>query len=421
MPNMSIYLERYSYGPRLINTSPPVDLKLIVVIPSYDEPELIETLESLRKCKSIEGKVEIIVVINHSTSDDEDLALRSQDALSTCADWAQGQPGDLSFYFTRQVLPSKRAGVGLARKIGMDEAVRRFEQVKHDGIIVCLDADCTCAPNYLQAIEEHFKQNSSSPGCSIYFEHHLDEAKEPNREAIASYELHLRYYVHGLMYGNLPAAFQTVGSAMAVRCSAYQKQGGMNKRKAGEDFYFLQRMIKLGGFTNLTATTVYPSSRISQRVPFGTGRAMIETTESPGKEYITYHPDTFNDLKSFILPLSSLYGAPGNAVLAVWRGLSPALKEFIPEEKYLEKIVEFNLKTSSKESFRKRFFHWVDGFFAFKFANHARQFYPPVKVSQAASWLLYEAYGLEVGSKVEELLMSYRLLDQRGKALGNHK
>lgn len=411
---MSIYLERYSYGPQIINAPPATDLELIVVIPSYDEPELIKTLESLIQCGSIEGSVEVIVVINHSTSDDKDLAKRSQNILSECTDWALTQSGDLSFYFTRQVLPSKHAGVGLARKIGMDEAVRRFEQVKADGIIVCLDADCTCAPNYLQAIRKHFNQNPSSPGCSIYFEHNLKDTNGPNPDAIASYELHLRYYVHGLMYCKLPAAFQTVGSAMAVRCSAYQKQGGMNRRKAGEDFYFLQRIIKLGGFTNLTATTVYPSSRISQRVPFGTGRAMIETTKHQNGEYMTYHPDTFNDLQRFILPLSRLYGASSNEVAAIWKGHSKALREFIPEEKYLEQVEELNAKTSTEESFKKRFFHSVDGFFAFKFANYARRFYPPVKVSVAAKWLLKEAYGLEIGksNNVEDLLLRFRLLDQ---------
>ncbi len=33
-------------------------------------------------------------------------------------------------------------------------------------------------------------------------------------------------------------AYHTIGSSMAVRCSAYAKIGGMNRRKAGEDFIF---------------------------------------------------------------------------------------------------------------------------------------------------------------------------------------
>src|SRR5213594_3575687 len=89
-------------------------------------------------------------------------------------------------------------------------------------------------------------------------------------EAIAAYELHLRYYVRALRYAGFPYAHHTIGSCMAVRADVYKKQGGMNKRQAGEDFYFLQKIIPLGHFTDLTETKVIPSSRPSDRVPFGT-------------------------------------------------------------------------------------------------------------------------------------------------------
>ena len=72
-----------------------------------------------------------------------------------------------------------------------------------------------------------------------------------------------------------PFAFHTIGSSMAVRASSYMRQGGMNKRKAGEDFYFQQKIIPLCGFTECNSTVVYPSPRPSYRVPFGTGRAML--------------------------------------------------------------------------------------------------------------------------------------------------
>ena len=90
--------------------------------------------------------------------------------------------------------------------------------------------------------------NPRSPGCSIYFEHPLHGPLEPKvYEAIAAYELHLRYYVQALRYAAFPYAHHTIGSSMAVRADAYAKQGGMNKRQAGEDFYFLHKIIPLGG------------------------------------------------------------------------------------------------------------------------------------------------------------------------------
>jgi hypothetical protein len=52
----SLYLERYCYGPQEINTPPHPELKLVVVIPCYDEPDLKHTLQSLNRCLPINGK-----------------------------------------------------------------------------------------------------------------------------------------------------------------------------------------------------------------------------------------------------------------------------------------------------------------------------------------------------------------------------
>src|SRR4029434_9989987 len=95
-------------------------------------------------------------------------------------------------------------------------------------------------------------------------------------KAIAAYELHLRYYLQALRTAGFPHGYHTIGSSMAVRARTYMEQGGMNRRQAGEDFYFLHKLIPLGGFTELNSTTVYPLPRPSNRVPFGTGRAVSE-------------------------------------------------------------------------------------------------------------------------------------------------
>jgi hypothetical protein len=80
-------------------------------------------------------------------------------------------------------------------------------------------------------------------------------------------------------------------------------------------------------------------------------------------------------------------------------------------------IQELNGKTGNRSSFEKRFFHWVDGFFAFKFANYVREYhYPAVPVDEAASWLLMAAYEIECTVEVEKLLMEYRVLDKISRA-----
>ena len=81
--------------------------------------------------------------------------------------------------------------------------------------------------------------------ASIYYEHPVAGLafSENLYEGIANYELHLRYYVWALRSIKFPYAFQTVGSSMLCRASSYVRYGGMNRRKAGEDFYFLQKII----------------------------------------------------------------------------------------------------------------------------------------------------------------------------------
>ena len=79
-------------------------------------------------------------------------------------------------------LPVKGWGVGLARKTGMDEAVRRFNQInKPDGVILNLDADCLVARNYFVSVYNEFLRKKERSACSIYFEHPLSGSDFPER------------------------------------------------------------------------------------------------------------------------------------------------------------------------------------------------------------------------------------------------
>ena len=107
-------------------------------------------------------------------------------------------------------------------------------------MIVNIDADCTTESNYLLTIHQHFQAQPESWAAGIRYEHALDDP------AIVDYELHLRYYVQAQRHVGMPFAHQTLGSCMVVRSEAYARMGGMNRRKAGEDFYFLQKFIEVG-------------------------------------------------------------------------------------------------------------------------------------------------------------------------------
>ncbi|MEM6379870.1 MAG: glycosyltransferase family 2 protein [Bacteroidota bacterium] len=263
------YLEKRSLHNGLIAAPPAASLALIVTIPCYNESNLLDTLSSLKQCElPFQKSVEVIVVINSSIDARADIKQRNRCTFQSAQDWSNRySDSTLRFHILyHSDLPKKHAGVGLARKIAMDEAVQRFQLIDEPtGIVVCLDADSLVSQNYFQAIHTFFQKHPNCPAANIHYEHPLegDAYSQEVYDAILDYELHLRYYVHALQKAGLKNATQTVGSAMAVRAIDYAKQGGMNRRKAGEDFYFLHKFTAHKDFGMITDTTVLPSPRIS--------------------------------------------------------------------------------------------------------------------------------------------------------------
>jgi len=419
MSSTNLYLERYASKKKLIGESPGNQLGLCVVIPSFNEPELFQTLQSLANCESPDTEVEIIVVINHSQNADQDIIYSSLCKFNQTRQWA-------STFSTKEIryhivyvpdMNPKHAGVGLARKIGMDEAVRRLESIGNpNGVIACLDADSLVEKNYLIAVWEHFIDNPNLPGCSIHFEHpHSGNLDKAIYEGIVAYELHLRCYINGLRYAKSPHAFHTIGSSMAVKSIVYQKQGGMNKRKAGEDFYFLQKIIKAGGFNDLTNTKVIPSPRPSNRVPFGTGRTISNWLENHCDINMTYNPQIYVELKSLFGSIDSNLGSIDHSKAVYKMQYGEALDLFLIQNQFVSVIENVLISTSSLSKAKEKFNSWFDGFRIMKFANFAKDnFYPNVSVNVAAQWCLSNFYNQEMKpSGTKSWLKTIRKYDRK--------
>lgn len=382
----NFYLNKYSFCNNQIEVQINDETKAIVVIPCFNEPNLVRTLQSLYAC-DLDFCVEIIVVINCSENCSNEIRKQNIKTFQEGQEWCKNQNNKLisCYFIIENSLPKKHAGVGLARKIGMDEAVARFHSINYDGIIVMFDADSHCDKNYLAEIIRHFEINPKTPGCSIQFEHPITgfEFSPEIYSGIIKYELFLRYYIEGLRVANLPYAFHTVGSSMAVRSSAYQKQGGMNKRKAGEDFYFIQKIIELGNYTELTTTRVIPSPRTSERVPFGTGKAIKDWLLQESENYMTYSPQTFYDLREFTKNIDSLFESNDWAQLC-----SPSLKEYLIQNKFSEALLEIRKNSTNRSGFVKRFYTWFNAFRVLKFVHFARDnHYTQVEIEKASQVL----------------------------------
>ncbi len=388
-----------------------------VVVPVYLEEEALPVLLNslLTAIDRAKVLVEVILVFNYSEQASQDVVTRQQ-ALRKVVETTWSEPTErlrLTCLEDYNV-PQKHAGVGHARKVGMDYAAYCFaQQQKADGLIVSLDADCTVADNYFNALVAATQEKTVNGG-TLYFEHPLSGVlSTPIYEAIAEYELHLRYYVQALRFAGFPYAFHTVGSCFFVKAEAYVKAGGMPRKQAGEDFYFLQKVIPQGHFKAVNTTTVYPSSRPSDRVPFGTGPSVNELAQS-GEEYHTYNLQAFLDLKELLTIKDDLFKIADEALDDFTHRLSGRMRSYLSNSDFFKALKPVNENCATLEVFRKRFYEVFNAFRVVKYLNYTHtHFLEKMPVFDAAASLHERQYKQPVDVfETAELLQIYRQLEQ---------
>jgi len=362
----------------LIKKEPNPQCNMSIVIPCYNEPALLQTLESVKKCSLPHSKVEVIVLINHSEDAPEEIKTANMVTKSEADQWIKNNNCDgIRFFAVGPVeLRKKWAGVGLARKTGLDEAVLRFNRCnKTRGIVVSLDADSLVEPNYLIEIEKHFNQNPKHVGATIKVEHQKDGLSEKQKRGIELYEKYLHYYKDALQFTSFPNSIYTIGSAFVVTAESYVKCGGMSRRQAGEDFYFLQNLVQLGVVGEVNTTRVFPSARLSKRVPFGTGAAIQKWMEGTEDLTKTYNFKAFLDLKTFFEGKERLFRSGESGFEAILSTLSEPVRQFLLLDNFKIEIEDLNKNCSSMKSFQTRFFHKFNSFKVLKFMNFAHENY----------------------------------------------
>lgn len=373
------YLEKNRIS-ALITENPEADLGISVVIPCFREPGVLQTLRSLLACSLPGCKVEVIVLINHSEAALEETKNQNRTTRKEIDGWIlANQREGIHFYAAGPLeLKKKWAGAGLARKSGMDEAIRRFNVLKRpDGVIVSLDADTLVEENYLVEIENHFRHNPEQVGATIAFAHQTEGLEGKHLEGIQLYEEYMNYYKTALDYTGYPWPMFTVGSAFAVKAEAYVKRGGMNRRQAGEDFYFLQNLAHFGHVGQITGTAVHPSARISDRVPFGTGPVLQKWMKGEEDLTQTYNFQAFADLKQFFRLQNKLFKISENEFQHLMDNLPSSVKAFLNEGNFWLEIQDLNVNCSTLSAFQKRFFQKFNAFKILKFLNFSHGKYYP--------------------------------------------
>jgi len=410
---LNSYIAQKIIRPSLVKDSPDPALDIIVVIPSFHEDNLFIALDSLRQANTIGISIEVLPVLNYPEAGRAIYADFHDHQASQLTQYAKqnNRPGFTIHCIPGQVLPAKHAGVGLARKIGMDEAVMRFHQInKPNGIIVNFDADCICDEKYFQKIFDYYQQPAPKPAVSIGFAHPLEDISEHQRQAIIDYELHLRYYIQAQKYFNYPFAMQTLGSCFAVVAASYCAQGGMNKRQAGEDFYFLHKYSVLDQLGEIREALIFPSSRKSERVPFGTGKAIGQHLERSFQ--MSYSLEAIALFMEFFHKIHEFYPLDSAQATEKLFAISPTLAKSILDQGFLAELQLIQKNTGDEKAFIKRFNRWANPFRLMKFLHELREKgFPDQEIKICASSLINKINPQEKCADNLSMLEFFRKMD----------
>ena len=263
-------------------------------------------------------------------------------------------------------LPS-RQGVGLARKIGADVALELIAagRVRHP-FFAMTDADTYLPDDYFRRIIE------LEPECSAAmfpFWHEPRGERHVDR-ATALYELSLRYLQRGLQWANSPYAFHAVGSTMAVHALSYAQVRGVPSRQAAEDFYLLGKLSKLRPLARLRGAPVRIRSRVSKRVPFGTGAETAKLAR--GDDLELYHPDCFAAVRDVTQVLQRSSERPYVSGQELLTQMSARVKGFLESQGAPRTWQKLSDQAPTPLARLRHFHNWFDGFRTLKLIHHVR-------------------------------------------------
>ncbi|HOI29388.1 MAG TPA: glycosyltransferase [Melioribacteraceae bacterium] len=399
-PDVVKYLRKYS-GTKWKVKLPSVKKFLnIIVVPAISEYQNIKSFPgSLLQSddKHFESTL-VLFVINAKDDSPEDVKSDNSKSIDFLNNFNTGNNLSIGFIDASSnglSMPVKEGGVGLARKIGMDLALTLFDYSSlRKKLMICLDADCRVEANYLSEIVDYFN-NEKISAAVVEYRHQLPE-NENDRRGIIAYEIFLRYYVAGLFYAGSPFAYHSVGSTMVCDYESYIKVGGMNKRKAAEDFYFLEKLAKITEIKKIKSTTVHPSSRESWRVPFGTGQRMNRFNAGTHNEYLLFDPRLFDLLKTW---LEIYYGSdfmPAAEYLQKADSIHPEIAAFLKQNLFESQWDAIISNSRNPDQIKKQKMIWFDGFRTMKLVHHLRDnVYPLINMFDALD-LLFKRMNYEI-------------------------
>jgi hypothetical protein len=348
-----------------------------LVIPAYGEGEnLFATLGSVPRGPL--GEVLIVLVLNARADSPEcvhetNRATRDRLLVAGAARPLAGDAGILQVPLPhgRLILVDRARpggflpegqGVGLARKLGADLALRaRADGRLASDWIHTTDADALLPDDYFDRTE-----GVAEAAAAVYpFEHRFDPDERLARAA-RLHEIALRYRVLGLAWAGSPYAYQSLGSCLAVRSAPYTDVGGFPRRDATEDFHLLNRLARTGAIARLPGKPIVVEGRVSDRVRVSTGREVARLSGKGAETFRLLHPAVFAHLAAWLEVLNAIARDPHDLAGAISR--LPSESTFFRRELLttsLERLDAFRalreaVDEAPETTLRARLHRWLD-------------------------------------------------------------
>lgn len=289
----------------------------------------------------------------------------------------------------------EKEGVGRARKIAADVALALHVAGRLSSRFVgSSDADAQLPVNYFEFLE----RSHDAAALVFPFEHHAPVGTAPRLvEGMAQVEATFRYYVLGLSFAGSPYGYHSLGSAMGFSLPHYAAVRGFPNRQAGEDFYLLSKLAQLGPVARIDNTPIMITTRLSARIPFGTGPRLEQwlkdanTTNGQNHKHgqvhriSTWDPDLFVALRE-LLGLLGRWASEGHATPSCATGWIEGQAQEI-----FARLAPALRGCPSAQHRVRRLHEQVDALCTLRWLNRqTRERFPPVPFDDAlrrAAWL----------------------------------
>jgi glucosyl-3-phosphoglycerate synthase len=234
-------------------------LEAVVVVPARDEEQRIGAcLRALGAQRGVaHDAFAVVVVLDRCTDDTQAAALAAAERIDVAV----------------EVVDAPAAGVGAARRHGMDRACARLLATGNpDGLIATTDADTVVAPDWLAEQLALVRDGAEAIGGEIVLS--AEDADRLAPATLARREARARLRRDAVLARDPDAEHHFFsGASMAVTARAYRAVGGLEPARALEDEAFEARLLGAGvPITRSAAVRVATAARTDGRADRGLAR-----------------------------------------------------------------------------------------------------------------------------------------------------